>query len=663
MIDRTKKTNYIRLKTFTLNIVKLVMTLTFSFVFTISIVSANEVIKKDKGTRIEQRNAIKKIGNLSKLKFNAHGMPSNIEGELGYYNPATHDKDINKLIKNIGAIYHLQANQSFKIRRVNNSSTDYHTRLDLYVNHIKVEGAEFIIHTDNNNNIYAINGNVISSENLAIQALITQQQALNASLDILSDNKNINILDQPKLIYVVDALGGAHLSWLSLIEYKDNNGSQYLDKIYIDATNAQFIMRTPQIHNALDREIRSAGNQDIPLGTTTLISEGGSSSDTTAMDVYEHLKTTYDYFNNKQGIDSFDDNGTSLKATIHYVVSDVGQPDEKNIGRWDSNNKRFLFGDGDDSLFSSLGRSLDIVAHEYTHEVSNEIGPTFIYQQGANGKFIGESGGVSEALSDVFATAVDIFKNGQTSNTWLLAEDVWKPAVSGDAMRYMNNPTKDNNSLDFYLDLTSNTEVHDSSGIINLAYYLLVNGGFHPQGRTSHPVETGVGHTKAENIFFQALTQYMTSAETFIDAMEHTARVALQVHGNNSNEHKAVCAAWSVVGIPNDSSVYCASSLPNKTTWLNKSYSCSNGGALINTSWGIVNGSLASGEFYQLEHRNGKYGVWAKILPYSQSTSHSEIYFSGLQYFKARVCNHMGDCGTATSTLVNASCGGGGGDL
>jgi vibriolysin len=82
----------------------------------------------------------------------------------------------------------------------------------------------------------------------------------------------------------------------------------------------------------------------------------------------------------------------------------------------------------------------------------------------------------------------------------------------------MNNPTADGDSYDYYPERYTGTSdyggVHLNSGIANLAYYLLCQGGTHPRGKTT-TVVTAIGMTKAEQIFYRAPDHPLTTSTNF----------------------------------------------------------------------------------------------------------------------------------------------------
>jgi Zn-dependent metalloprotease len=129
-----------------------------------------------------------------------------------------------------------------------------------------------------------------------------------------------------------------------------------------------------------------------------------------------------------------------------------------------------------------------------------------------------------------------------------VGEDAWTPANgTGDALRYMDDPTKDGYSVDHYKNYPKQTEVHGSSGIANNAFYLLANGG---KNRTSGlEVKDGVGMEKGLKIFSRALEHYMTPKTTFAQARQATVQAATDLYGANSAEVKKVQESWTAVGV------------------------------------------------------------------------------------------------------------------
>ena len=78
----------------------------------------------------------------------------------------------------------------------------------------------------------------------------------------------------------------------------------------------------------------------------------------------------------------------------------------------------------------------------------------------------------------------------------------------------MANPSSDGASHDCWNTNTKNVDVHYNSGIGNLAFYLLAQGGKHPRTCSSHNV-SGIGIEKAMRILYRANDLYYTTGTTY----------------------------------------------------------------------------------------------------------------------------------------------------
>ena len=61
-------------------------------------------------------------------------------------------------------------------------------------------------------------------------------------------------------------------------------------------------------------------------------------------------------------------------------------------------------------------------------------------------------------MSDIFGARVrelDAAAWAVDADIWKVGEDIWTPGTAGDALRYMDDPAKDGDSLDYYADYTS----------------------------------------------------------------------------------------------------------------------------------------------------------------------------------------------------------------
>lgn len=197
-----------------------------------------------------------------------------------------------------------------------------------------------------------------------------------------------------------------------------------------------------------------------------------------------------------------------LTLRVHYMTG-------YQNAFWDGSS--MTFGDGA-SMFYPLV-SLDMVAHEVSHGFT---------EQNSNLGYLGESGGINEAFSDMAGEAAEFYARG--ANDFEVGADVCK-AANG-ALRYLYDPPKDGRSIDNASDYTPGMDVHFSSGVFNKAFYLLAT-------------TEGWGIRKAFDVFVKANQDYWTYSSTFVEAAEGVAYAALELHYNVQD----VTNAFSQVGV------------------------------------------------------------------------------------------------------------------
>jgi len=87
----------------------------------------------------------------------------------------------------------------------------------------------------------------------------------------------------------------------------------------------------------------------------------------------------------------------------------------------------------------------------------------------------------------------------------------------------------------------------------NHFFFLLANGsGQSTYGNSptcNGSTVTGIGRAKAAAIWYKALTERMTSTETYAKARLDTVAAATTLYGSSSPEVAAVKAAWSAVSV------------------------------------------------------------------------------------------------------------------
>jgi len=266
---------------------------------------------------------------------------------------------------------------------------------------------------------------------------------------------------------------------------------------------------------------------------------------TAAADAQFGVATTWDFFKNSLGRNGITGTGRGSYNRVHFGT-------KYNNAFWSDGCFCMTYGDGDGATLGPLV-SLDIAGHEMTHGVTSRT---------AGLVYSGESGGLNEATSDIMGTMVEFYANNALDTPdYMIGEEIFIANVSGSpdqmALRYMFDPIKDGLSPNcYYPEIGSpDFDVHFSSGVANLFFYLLAEGSGaktfsgvdHTPTTCNGSTLTGIGRTKAQKIWYRALTVYMTSSTDYAGARTATMNAANDLYG--SADRAAVAAAWSAVDV------------------------------------------------------------------------------------------------------------------
>ncbi|MFD0054548.1 M4 family metallopeptidase [Streptomyces sp. NPDC127168] len=269
----------------------------------------------------------------------------------------------------------------------------------------------------------------------------------------------------------------------------------------------------------------------------------GSAGDraSAAVDAQYGTDVTWDYYKDVHGRSGIAGDGKGSYNRVHYG-------NKYNNAFWDDSCFCMTYGDGDGSTFGPLV-SLDVAGHEMTHGVTSSTAAL---------TYSGESGGLNEATSDIFGTLVEWHAGNATDpGDYLIGEKVVRDGFGRDALRYMDKPSRDGSSADCWNTAVGDLDVHYSSGIANHFAYLLAEGsGARTVGgvRYSSPTcdgssVSGIGRDKLGDVWYRALTVYMTSSTDYAGARTATLSAAGDLYGTDSAEYAAVGAAWSAVSV------------------------------------------------------------------------------------------------------------------
>lgn len=438
-----------------------------------------------------------------------------------------------------------------------------HIKLQQVYKGIPLFGKEYIVHFNESGNVYAVNGKF---DNIAYKKLknskkddkyISKDSAIESAKSEIEFNKLIAD-PSPELYYY--EVEGSYLpvyevrlsfidpepgDWYIFIDAKSGDIVNKYNKapkinstgtgigvlgdtkeINLDKTNGYYYM-TDNTRNGtkiMTYDMKGSSSDYRLPGTLMYDTDNKLDSNTfkPAVDAHKYAGHVYDYYKNKFGRNSIDNKGMDIKSSVHYGRNYVN-------AFW--NNNQIVYGDGDGKTAVSLSGALDVVGHEMTHGV---------VEYEANLAYQNQSGALNESFADVFGTLIE-YEYQKDKADWLCGEDVWTPNVQGDALRSLSDPTRFDqpDHMNNYKNLP-NTEqgdwggVHINSGIPNKAAYL---------------VAQKIGTDKTGEIYYRALTSYLTSSATFKDARMALIQSAEDIYGVRSSEYNAVVSAFDAVGI------------------------------------------------------------------------------------------------------------------
>ncbi|MED1407129.1 M4 family metallopeptidase [Bacillus mycoides] len=529
--------------------------------------------------QVSQQEALDKMEVMQKTWNEEQGNPSFLSGELSDKKVKT-EKEVKEFLEENKELFKINPQTDLTFKEV--KSDDLGMKHYVYIqsiNKVPVDGAQFIVHTKSDGTVTTVNGDVhpAAADSLKenTKAKIAKETALsNAWKHINLSRKNTlvetngNPLEQVKenlkstnenadlVVYEKD--GNYYLTYKVQLQFIKPYGANW--QIYVNAENGTIV----DSYNAVtDADSPQKGYGYGVLGdrknlNTTYSSQYGKYylKDTTkpmnggvietltvnhsnadnpknyylfdddnawvdanqapAVDAHFNAGKVYDYYKNVHNRNSFDGKGKTIRSAINYGIN-------YNNAFW--NGQQMIYGDGDGVEFAPLSGSLDVVAHELTHDVT---------EYSANLRYVNQSGALNESFSDVFGYFVD-------PTNWDLGEVVYTPGVEGDALRSLSDPEKYNQPAHMkdyqYLPATEegdNGGVHINSGIPNKAAYLTINS---------------IGKEKAEKIYYRALTTYLTPTSNFSKVRAALLQSAADYDGFNSATYKAVENAWEQVGV------------------------------------------------------------------------------------------------------------------
>lgn len=248
--------------------------------------------------------------------------------------------------------------------------------------------------------------------------------------------------------------------------------------------------------------------------------------DVIAYDAHFGAEATYDFYRDNFGWLSVDGNGVQkLKSYIHNNGAGAIN------AFWDGTSMNY--GDGDPQHGIGALTSLDVVAHELSHGVT---------QNSSGLIYSGESGAMNESFSDIAGMAVRFTHLPNAS--WLIADQENFPFRDMANPNSFNCPDTYGGTFWNYGDI-----VHFNSGVQNFWYYLLSVGktGVNDVGDVYNV--KGIGYLNAAKIALRCNTEYLTPSSDFLDSRDMSIQAAIDLFGSCSNEVIQTANAWYAVNV------------------------------------------------------------------------------------------------------------------
>ncbi|MGV9232366.1 M4 family metallopeptidase [Streptomyces nigra] len=450
-----------------------------------------------------------------------------------------------------------------------------HTRYERTYAGLPVLGGDLVVHDKSGRTTVTR----ASKATLALNTLspkITKSAAAGTALAASkkTEVKGAETERAPRLVVWAGA-GKPVLAWEAVVEGVQKDGTPSELQVVTDAATGKQLLAAEKVHTGsgkgqfvgdveigttqsgstyqlVDPDRANQKTYDLNQGTSgtgTLFTDdndvwgNGQPSDrqTAGVDVAYGAAATWDYFKDGYGRNGIRNDGVAAYSRAHYGNNYVN-------AFWQDSCFCMTYGDGSGNTHPLT--ALDVAAHEMSHGVTAAT---------AGLVYSGESGGLNEATSDIFAAAVEFHEDLPADpGDYFVGEKI---DINGDGtpLRYMDKPSKDGASKDNWSSTLGGIDVHYSSGPANHFFYLLsegsgpktVNGVDYDSPTYDGQPVTGIGIENAAAIWYRALTTYMTSTTNYAGARTATLSAAADLFGAYSPTYLAVADAWAGINVGN----------------------------------------------------------------------------------------------------------------
>ena len=286
----------------------------------------------------------------------------------------------------------------------------------------------------------------------------------------------------------------------------------------------------------------------------------------TAVDAQYYAKLSSDFFTDRFGFDVLDPGAIwpsppDFWCQFDRIESVVHVGSRYDNAYWDG--YALNYGDGDGFWTTGLSGGHDVVAHEFSHAVTECRVPL---------DYKSQAGALNESFSDIMATAAEwataepltsncrLYPGQSGCADWWIGEDVVRDDAPFHAFRNLATPAVEGQPShygDLYTGADDNGGVHINSGIPNHAFYLMAEGdrnarcsGANDSQADCDVVVPAIGMAHAEQIVFTAWGDLLTTNAGFCAARDATVEAARLLYPGSGADVAAADLAWRAVGVP-----------------------------------------------------------------------------------------------------------------
>lgn len=338
----------------------------------------------------------------------------------------------------------------------------------------------------------------INGAELTAYSQIMHQHVVGSGIDLFGRTRRLNVWQDGSFFGMIDT---SKLMFAPGLNWRDHRGAIWI----YDARNLPPTSRP----------------EEFPFPPSVIVNSSSSTSGwlRDGVSAAYNLSEVYDYYLERHNRNSFDGQGTSIRAIVRFGRNYVN-------AFWNTGLDLMVFGNA-----LPFAGALDVVGHELTHGV--------IHHSEAL-EYLNQPGALNEAFADIFGEMIEARTTGRPPD-WLVGGELDRP------LRNMANPatlTFDGSRpyptrmSEFVYTHEDNGGVHINSSIVNRAYYLLAAG-----------LEGAIGLRDAERIFYRALTVYLVRYSQFINARMSCIQAAEDLFGQGSRQAQKTAEAFDAVEI------------------------------------------------------------------------------------------------------------------